>query len=259
VDNGVSSHADYLNGVRVTWTSGRFTGDGDTDTYQGRLFFCLTVDLYRSLKKMHINMNDLKPECYPFALLVDRIYMRLNAQYTSLYVIESPYRAFCDMLKTMDTKMPIFDHYFMLGEVLFDYTHDLSWYNQYLSLMRKHAEIIESAVHSNNRNLKHVEDFFAFINSFNSGTNNIDPISDDIDMQHLDPLFEDAAHLIVREQSGSTSLIQRKFAIGYNRAGRLMDQLEKAGIVGAAHGSKPREVLIKDLRSLENLLMQWRS
>ena len=82
--------------------------------------------------------------------------------------------------------------------------------------------------------------------------------SRDVDMQHLDPMFEDAARLIVREQSGSTSLIQRKFAIGYNRAGRLMDQLEKAGIVGAAHGSKPREVLIMDETSLENLLAQWK-
>ena len=82
--------------------------------------------------------------------------------------------------------------------------------------------------------------------------------SRDVDMQHLDPMFEDAARLIVREQSGSTSLIQRKFAIGYNRAGRLMDQLEKAGIVGAAHGSKPREVLIMDENSLENLLSQWK-
>ena len=81
--------------------------------------------------------------------------------------------------------------------------------------------------------------------------------SHDVDMQHLDPLFEDAARLIVMTQDGSTSLIQRKFAIGYNRAGRLMDQLEKAGIVGAAHGSKPRDVLIMDDTSLENLLSQW--
>ncbi|MBO7120033.1 MAG: DNA translocase FtsK 4TM domain-containing protein [Bacteroidaceae bacterium] len=65
----------------------------------------------------------------------------------------------------------------------------------------------------------------------------------DVDMSHLDPMFEDAARMIVSEQNGSTSMIQRKFAIGYNRAGRLMDQLEKAGIVGPAKGSKPREVL----------------
>ena len=76
----------------------------------------------------------------------------------------------------------------------------------------------------------------------------------DVNMQELDPLFEDAARLIVMNQEGSTSLIQRKFAIGYNRAGRLMDQLEKAGVVGEAHGSKPREVLIMDEISLENFL-----
>ena len=80
----------------------------------------------------------------------------------------------------------------------------------------------------------------------------------DVDMAHLDPLFDDAARLIVINQSGSTSLIQRKFAIGYNRAGRLMDQLEKAGVVGAAMGSKPREVLIQDENSLNNLLSNLR-
>ena len=65
----------------------------------------------------------------------------------------------------------------------------------------------------------------------------------DVDLTHLDPMFEDAARMIVSEQNGSTSMIQRKFSIGYNRAGRLMDQLEKAGVVGPAKGSKPREVL----------------
>ena len=80
----------------------------------------------------------------------------------------------------------------------------------------------------------------------------------DVDMQHLDPLFEDAARVIVLSQSGSTSLIQRKFSIGYNRAGRIMDQMEKAGIVGVASGSKPREVLIQDEMSLENLLTNFR-
>ncbi|MDY3846787.1 MAG: DNA translocase FtsK 4TM domain-containing protein [Prevotella sp.] len=80
----------------------------------------------------------------------------------------------------------------------------------------------------------------------------------DVDMGHLDPLFEDAARLIVMSQSGSTSLIQRKFSIGYNRAGRIMDQLEKAGLVGQASGAKPREVLIQDEMSLENLLSNLR-
>ncbi|WP_294606188.1 DNA translocase FtsK [uncultured Bacteroides sp.] len=73
----------------------------------------------------------------------------------------------------------------------------------------------------------------------------------DVDMGRLDPLFEDAARLIVIHQQGSTSLIQRKFAIGYNRAGRIMDQLEKAGIVGPTQGSKAREVLCVDENDLQ--------
>ena len=88
-----------------------------------------------------------------------------------------------------------------------------------------------------------------------------EPLSEDdvsgggsLDAHSLDPLFEEAARAIVVSQQGSTSMIQRRLSIGYNRAGRLMDQMEKAGIVGAAKGSKPREVLISDEVSLDNLL-----
>lgn len=76
----------------------------------------------------------------------------------------------------------------------------------------------------------------------------------DVDLSDRDALFEDAAKLIVMHQQGSTSLIQRKLKLGYNRAGRLIDQLEAAGVVGPFEGSKAREVLIKDEMSLEQLL-----
>ena len=79
-----------------------------------------------------------------------------------------------------------------------------------------------------------------------------------VDTRNLDPYFEEAAHAIVLSQQGSTSMIQRRFSIGYNRAGRLMDQLEAAGIVGAAQGSKPREVLLQDENQLNTLLLQLR-
>lgn len=79
-----------------------------------------------------------------------------------------------------------------------------------------------------------------------------------LEVHNIDPLFEEAARAIVISQQGSTSMIQRRFSIGYNRAGRLMDQMEKAGIVGAAQGSKPREVLIQDENSLETMLSQLR-
>lgn len=78
----------------------------------------------------------------------------------------------------------------------------------------------------------------------------------DVDLSDRDGLFEEVARLIVIHQQGSTSLIQRKFAIGYNRAGRLMDQLERAGIVGPGQGSKPREVLVADEYHLEQILNQ---
>ncbi len=80
-----------------------------------------------------------------------------------------------------------------------------------------------------------------------------------VDARNLDPYFEEAAHAIVLSQQGSTSMIQRRFSIGYNRAGRLMDQLEAAGIVGAAQGSKPREVLLQDENQLNSLLMALRN
>ncbi|MCQ2067937.1 MAG: DNA translocase FtsK [Bacteroidaceae bacterium] len=80
------------------------------------------------------------------------------------------------------------------------------------------------------------------------------PIEGGIDTGKFDPMFAEAARLVVVNQSGSTSLIQRKFAIGYNRAGRLMDQLEATGIVGKADGSKPRPVLVTDEVQLDRIL-----
>lgn len=75
-------------------------------------------------------------------------------------------------------------------------------------------------------------------------------------MDDKDPMFDDAARLIVMNQVGSTSLIQRKMSLGYNRAGRLMDQLEAAGIVGPNQGSKARDVLVKTQEELEQILRE---
>ncbi len=77
-----------------------------------------------------------------------------------------------------------------------------------------------------------------------------------VDLSKRDPLFEEAARLIVSSQQGSTSNIQRKFSIGYNRAGRIVDQLEVAGIIGPNEGSKARQVLVMDEYHLEQILKQ---
>ncbi|GAB3250639.1 DNA translocase FtsK [Larkinella harenae] len=76
----------------------------------------------------------------------------------------------------------------------------------------------------------------------------------EIDLENRDPMFDEAARLVVNHQQGSTSLIQRRLKLGYNRAGRLIDQLEAAGIVGTFEGSKAREVLIQDMNALEEML-----
>lgn len=80
----------------------------------------------------------------------------------------------------------------------------------------------------------------------------VDPSA--IDMTKRDPMFEEAARMIVATQQGSTSMIQRKFSIGYNRAGRIADQLEVAGIIGPNEGSKARQVLVQTEYELENIL-----
>lgn len=76
----------------------------------------------------------------------------------------------------------------------------------------------------------------------------------EVDLKKRDPMFEEAARLVVQHQQGSTSLIQRKLSIGYNRAGRIIDQLEAAGVVGPFEGSKARDVLCQDFISLEQIL-----
>ena len=78
--------------------------------------------------------------------------------------------------------------------------------------------------------------------------------SKEIDLRKRDPLFDEAAKLVVQHQQGSTSLIQRRMQLGYNRAGRIIDQLEAAGIVGPFEGSKARDVVVQDMNTLEQIL-----
>jgi len=78
--------------------------------------------------------------------------------------------------------------------------------------------------------------------------------NNEVDLKKRDPLFDEAARLVVQHQQGSTSLIQRRMQLGYNRAGRIIDQLEAAGIVGPFEGSKAREVIVQDPQTLEQIL-----
>ena len=80
-----------------------------------------------------------------------------------------------------------------------------------------------------------------------------------LSISNLDPFFEEAAHLIVKTQQGSVSMLQRQFSIGYNRAGSLMDQLESAGVVGPAYGAQPRDVFVTDENELKSIIEQMKA
>ena len=86
------------------------------------------------------------------------------------------------------------------------------------------------------------------------GDDEADNGSREVDLKKRDPLFDEAARLVVTHQQGSTSLIQRRMQLGYNRAGRIIDQLEAAGIVGPFEGSKARDVVVQDMNTLEQIL-----
>lgn len=267
-DPGINKHANNLNGVRITWTSGNFIGDGNTDTYRGKLFFCSIADLYRCLEQMHINLSVFSPPTYPFGRYAIKIFGREDIQYNMLSKYGQVYRSLIGMFKPVAKSMPVPDHVFLLAEVLCDYEKDMSWYNQYLSLIGQYIDIVRSSVLSSATNRRFIDDYVQQLNrkglkitikSTISTQNMSHSNVSNVDMSVHDPLLEEAARAVVITQQASTSMIQRRFSIGYNRAGRIMDQLEAASIVGQAMGSKPREVLVSDMSALENLLKMYRS
>ena len=116
--------------------------------------------------------------------------------------------------------------------------------NENSSLSFSEAKSAEMTEEKKNELINHIAEELFITNKLGSA----------LDANDIDPLLEDAARLIVMNQVGSTSLLQRRMRLGYDRAGRLMDQLEAAGIVGANQGSKAREVLIKTEMDLQQHL-----
>lgn len=162
---GINRHADNLNGVKITMTGGNFPGDGDTNTYRGKLFFCSIMDLFRCLVMMQVNMDSLTPPNYPLAKYALKIFGQLNFQYTTVSNVEKAYRSLIDMLKPMNSGIPTPPHVFLMAEMLCDYEDDLSWYNQYLDLIGEFVDIVKSSVHSNVLSRLRVEKFLKQLES----------------------------------------------------------------------------------------------
>lgn len=158
-NSGVNRHADNLKDVHIHWTSKGFTGDADTSTYRGKLFFCATMDLYRILKEIYRDLRNYQPYCYPFALLVFKIYSGKEVSYSMLNKYESVYHSFCDMLKPMDGAIPVLPHVLMIAEILHDYTIDRSWYDKYLCLIARFIEIAKNSTEANSVYKRNIDSF----------------------------------------------------------------------------------------------------
>lgn len=167
-------------------------------------------------------------------------YSRLNLLSDNL---KKSAETFIHEIKTGIASINLPANKFVISEILGEYDTELQ--KKYFVLLYRFASITaktDSAV--SDTESRWLGELLKLI------SNDISPIT----INNVDSMFEEAARFVVQNQQGTTSAIQRRFSIGYNRAGRLMDQLEDAGVVGRAEGSKPREVLINSLSELDLLL-----
>lgn len=162
-DPYVNKHTENLDGIVIRLTGGNFNGDGDVRTYRGKFFFCMMIDLYRSLEKMNVNMNAITPSGYSLALMIDNIYIHKGVSFTDLSIIEHSFVSYCEMVRDASSKIPVFDHFFLVAETLFDYEKDLSWYQKYVSLMSRHIEIVRDAIHNDSKRRKYVDEFIKML------------------------------------------------------------------------------------------------
>jgi hypothetical protein len=156
VDPGVNRH-DNLNGVQVN-LSEKMSGDGDTSTYRGKLFFCSLMDFYRIIKNVYKVVGDLHPYCYPFALVIFKIYTGKEVPFVQLSRYESVYRNCCNMLKPTET-VPVPPHILFIADILYDYKEDQSWYNEYLSLISRFLKFIKDATDPTSVYSRNLDDY----------------------------------------------------------------------------------------------------
>lgn len=213
--------------------------------YKLKFEMCATMDLYRCMKALGHDLSSIDDEMLCYLITIQMIVDSENANVTFEMLDYYRKNTAQHMISALTPFIYVDEHSieadkFHLSGLLEEYDDDLN--SQYLSLLFRFANVIAKA--DGRIDDTESEWLAKFVTRLVVTSNNFD-------MNHLDPMFEEVARMIVTEQDGRTSLIQRKFCVGYNRAGRLMDQLEAAGIVGPPVGSKPREVLIDDENILE--------
>lgn len=250
-NDAINKHLEGLNGIIIHDTNGELMklGTCDTSTFAGRIIFCVFIDLYRIIRMLDIDTSKLSQSLYPFALYINKCFVD-NAKigYSTIHLMEPVVATFTTMVDPMLNRIPTPDKYFLIYYMTYDY-EDLSWNKRYVSLLQEYVKIVAASIRNDISKKRCLKNLMEKLKELDITGN-----SAYIDRQNLDPLLEQAACAIVEAGVGSTSLIQRKFSIGYNRAGRIMDQLERLGIIGHPEGAKPRDVLIKDLQKVHDLI-----
>ncbi len=259
LDTSIKYHANNLSNVNVRFINGEYTGDGNTATYRGKLFFLTVIDMFRSLQMMHINTHSLSPSTYPLALFIIKIYAQKEIQYSMLNRYESFYHTFISMIETIEKEIPKPNHVYLLGDILLDYDIKTTWYDHFLKLMKQHLNIVKCSVRNSLFKMIYVDNFDKYHMSIDK--RNIyynlsydEDMKKDIEILQLDPLFHKAAELVVATGIASISMIQRKLEIGYNRANNIMEQLEMHGVVGPYDGNRNREVLLRDEIEIQSII-----
>ncbi len=235
---------------------------GDTLKNSDLLFILFCIDIKTCYDKLQIPIDFSTKENLAFNIFSKRALGDFYDVYYSeldffLDFTKNSHEGVLDLIKSTNLQGET-KYFFTIAELL--YLTDKQKMKQYMILMYRFASIIAKADGSisdeENRWLAEI----LKLSDLNEDFQDIEEYDEndypEIDTIELDPLFEEVARVIVLHQQGSTSLIQRKFSIGYNRAGRIMDQLEEKGIVGCVNGSKPRDVFINDEDELEKVLKE---
>lgn len=222
-------------------------------------------DAINSLKMMGNSLDKSLPEIIGVLILGAKMMKKdvfLNANNIDAFLKESADTviSYLKMIENCGTPSLQSPNDFILANLLEKYDSNIK--KKYINCMYEFSlALANTDGELNDREVSWLEKFISKEVSSENDDEHKD-LTDNLNWRTLvnvDPLFEESAKIIVEYQHGSTSVIQRKMSIGYNRAGRIMDQLEQAGIVGPATGSKPREVLITSESSLNELLLRIRN
>lgn len=170
-DSVFEKHANSLNGVKVEWPFGQYSDDADTETYRGRLFSVVLIDLFRILLEINKNISVFTPQCYPFTLFISRVCANVNIEYSQLSDSVGLYEVIINNLLNFNNLIPKPDEFFLLFVVFNNYEKELSLKKNYFCLINNYIEIMKEAVHSSKSKRQLINYFINKLDCFDKSNN----------------------------------------------------------------------------------------